>query len=289
MYSIEYCSQNKAILFLEDSMNTGPLSQGIANLQAQLARIKSLNGLPSDIQDIQSEIVSQLNQIISVIQNIQSTSLDFAGNAKSQLNSALTAVNNNDLSNALGILQKTQNQADNVKATINRDADQIQSTFSQFNGYTQTLGSQITSLNAQLSSLQSQLASKRSEAASAKNKELYLIALGPFGLVGLAAAMALYEEMEKSVHKLERSAYDVANKLATVRAAQQSVETLQSNFRSVIGNVSNLKNAGEFVSNDIAKNIGDVEAAEKSENVIIAKLFIQTSLSEVSTLSADAA
>lgn len=268
-------------------MSNGPLTQSINSLRALQAQINAISGLPADVHAIESRVVAAIDDAVPKIQQVQSATLGFAGTASSTLDSALAMVDT-DLSGALTALQSLQKEATATQGIVDARIDGVQSEVAALDGDVQTLVKKAVALDAQVSALQAQVASKKAEAAKAKKKELYLIALGPLGLIGLAAAIAVYEKLQSEVNDLDGQAATAAAQQRQVAAARTAVQTLDGDARRLVASLGNVRNALDFVSNDIARDIDNAKAAEKSGVTNIVKLFIQASISEVATLRSDA-
>lgn len=269
-------------------MDSGPLSQALTNLQSEKEKINALPGIPSDIQSIQVSTLALIDTIKTEIQSIQNPALNFTNSAKTQLNDVLAKIDSGDLAGALAITQGVNQQAQGLNSVVDQAISQIQSAFSQITEYVRTLDGKISTLKAQKNSLQAQLASKQAEANSAKKKELYLIALGPLGLIGLAAAITAYEIMQKGVNEIQNQVNSTARDLANVQNVTGIVGTLNSDFLQAMKNVSNIKNSLEFLSSDIANDIGDIQQAQQSGDNTSLKVFISASLTEVTAVESDA-
>lgn len=153
----------------------------------------------------------------------------------------------------------------------------------------QTLNTSVGNLGVQRSSLQAQIDSASSDAASAKKKELYLIALGPFGLVGLAVATGIYLKLQGTVDSLNRQADDLASQLSSVTATQTAVTNLSNGLQTGVSTLLTLKSAMDFMASDVGNLICDLDPArDPAASATVITVFTQTCLTEAATIQADA-
>jgi hypothetical protein len=270
-------------------MPNGPLSSLIASIQSEITVLSAVSGLPPDMQAIQADAIALFRTSVQQIATAQTLATGFAGPAMGTLDGVSAQVSANNIAGALSAIQTLQTQATETQDKILQIVQQTQSANSQANGWVATIATTQARLTAQKNSLQAQLDSKRSDADSAKKKELYLIALGPLGLVGLAVAMGIYSKLQSEVDDLNNQANDIANQLNTVTATGVSVGALQADLQSGVGAISSLRNAVEFVSTDVGNVIASLSASSDPKNSItVITLFVQTCRTELTTVLADA-
>jgi hypothetical protein len=104
-----------------------------------------------------------------------------------------------------------------------------------------TLSSQATTLNGQL------LTAKAEE--EAKKKDYYwLIALGPFGLIGLAIALPIYFKLKAEVDNYETQIGTLNAQISHLNAMRSACQFMGGEMQDLVTKVSGLKNAIDFMA-----------------------------------------
>ncbi|MEL6713049.1 MAG: hypothetical protein AAFP86_04705, partial [Planctomycetota bacterium] len=194
---------------------TGPLSQALANAQSAEKEIKAIPGLPAAAAHVQQEAVAQIDGIVPVVQGCRTSVGNFAENNAKKLEAAITALGaSTPLSSVVASLSQIQSEAKTLDANTSATATRVTGTNAKIQALQQPLAQIENSLRVRASQLSAQAATKRDEADAAHKKYLYLLALGPFGLVGLAAALTAYEILKSDADKLEASASALDHQVA---------------------------------------------------------------------------
>lgn len=267
--------------------STGLLTQAIVNLQGMSQHLAALGGLPDNARGIETSIVNLLQGEIPKVKNVQSTVQGFVSASLPGLQQAKTDLDNgtNQEGVAAAITQVstsalTQKQTiDALNADINRTKASIVELL------THSLAPIEGQLNAQSITLTTQLQSAQQEADEIHSKELYFLALGVLGLIGLAAAGIAMAVQQSKVNGLLAQVSDLRAQVANLGMLKQSVNLVITDLGDVINQVSNVNNAVAFVAGDTAQIINDLKNADGSRT----KIYLLTTIGQLQTLGNDAA
>lgn len=268
---------------------SGHLSQAVANLEVAEHQIEALSGLPPTAMQIQEESSTAILATISQITTMQKTVSSFVEIAIPELNDIETMVSGNKpLPQIKDAIANVQKEASTLKSCVDGISAQIEAVYRQVLGYFDQLAVIESDLTAQMTTLQGQLANAQSEEKATKNKYYYLIALGPFGLVGLAAALALYLKWQSDVNHYESQISYLNAQINSFNVMKSICQLLGNDFQGVVSKISGVTNSVDFLVSDILAINSDLDS-EDSENVLLfIGIKINAAITEVTTLGVDA-
>ena len=230
--------------------------------------------------------MTNISQLISQIQSLQGPVANFVSQATGQLNDIESQLKcSKSLDDVKKAVDVVCGEASKLKNSITRVAGAIQATITTTEGYFNKLVAVQNDLTQQRTSLQGRLGNARSHESAAKKKYYYLIALGPFGLAGLAAALALYLSLKKQVDGYESQVGSLNSQIGAINAIKAATDQLSSNFVTVISSVSGVKNSVSFLSNDVLAIKSDLGSGDAR---IVIEIALRAALTEVKTLGIDA-
>ena len=264
----------------------GVLTQSVGNLNQSTEQIKTIVNIPQAAQVIKTQSLTNISQLISQIQSLQGPVANFVTQATGQLNDIESQLKSSkSLDDVKKAVDVVSGEASKLKNSITRVAGAIQATITTTEGYFNKLVAVQNDLTQQRTSLQGRLGNARSHESAAKKKYYYLIALGPFGLAGLAAALALYLSLKKQVDEYESQVGSLNSQIGAINAIKAATDQLSSNFVTVISSVSGVKNSVSFLSNDVLAIKSDLGSGEAR---IVIEIALMAALTEVKTLGIDA-
>ena len=264
----------------------GILTQSVANLNAAADQIKTIVNIPSEAQVIKNDSLANISQLVTQIQSLQGTVSVFVNQATPQLNAIETQLKSNqpmdEIKTAVDVVC---GEANTLNTSVIRVIASIQSTITIIEGNFNQLDAVQKDLTNQMTQLQGQLGDAQSRESAAEKKYWYLLALGPFGLVGLAAALALYLSIKNEVDGYQKEINGLNSQIAALNSMKVSTGQLSASFQTVITSVSGVKNSVSFLSNDILEIQTDLSLGD-SRTVI--EIAVTAALNEVNTLGIDA-
>ena len=179
-------------LLLKDSKRfrsaakAGVLSQTVVNLNNAEVKIRNIAYLPSAVQNIRSESLTNIPKIISQIHTLLDAVRSFINSAIPQLNDIETMLRSNQsLENIKTAVESLRREASVLSTSPNQVLEAIQGPIDTINGYFSQLATIQASMTEQRMELQGQLGNSKSQESAAKQKYYYLLTLGTFGLFGL--------------------------------------------------------------------------------------------------------
>lgn len=265
---------------------SGYLSQTVANLVAAEKQISALSGLPTAAQKIQAESAATISPAISQIQAMQKTVTGFVQQSTSELNKIETMVSGNQpLPTIKAAMVNVQNEASVLQSNVNGATTQIKTTSSKVLGYFGQLTTIESDLTAQMTTLQGQLGNAQSEEDAAKKRYYYLLALGPFGLAGLAVALGLYLKWKSDVNDYESEVSSLNKQINLFKTMKSACQLLGTDFQMVVTKITGVKNSVDFLVSDILTIESDLDSGSA---LPIIEIKIKAAITEVTTLGVDA-
>lgn len=261
----------------------GILSQAMANVVLAEQHVQALGGLSPDAINIQSQMVASIGNIMPEIEQLQKIVLLYVDNAQRQIDEIENLLSD-DVPLEVVIAQLQEDSSD-VKVDVDSLTIKIVSVVDQVYGFANQLATVQSQLKLQIATLQSQLSGARGVEESNHKRYLYLLALGPFGLPGLATALGLYFKWKSDADNLEAQVN--AGNLQVSRLEMMTVATNQliDDFHDLGSKTTNMKNTIDFLANDIVTIITD---AEQKDDRSVIELYIKAALCQVLTLKSDA-
>lgn len=264
----------------------GVLSQALANLAAAEQQITNLTGLPPAAVQLQTESAATIAPTIAHIQAMQTEVNTFVQDATSQLEQVETMIaGNQPLAMMQPPLKNVQTDALELQALMSSMVTEIKATSSQVLGYLSQLTTIESDLTAQMTSLQGQLGDAQSSEEATKKKYYWLIALGPLGLAGLAAALALYKKWKSEVNDYESQISALNAQINSFNGMKSACQLMGSDFQGMITKLTGIQNSVGFLTSDILNIEDDVEIAA---DLFTIGLVVKAASTEITTLGVDA-
>ena len=265
---------------------SGTLSQSLDNLIATDSRIRAISNLPAGAVTIQNETVANTSSITSQIRSLQGHVGSYVNSALPQLNTIETMLTNKEPFDKIKAAVKSlQKETGSLSTNSNQVLSSIQNTMTITNSYFNQLNLIQASLTAQRTNLEAQLLNAQSREEAAKKKYYWLIALGPFGLIGLAAALAAYLAIKSEVDGYKDQVNSLNSQISSLNSISAATDDLSTNIGDVVSKASSVNNAVSFVANDVLNIENDLGSGD---DPTIVKLLVATSITEVNTLKVDA-
>jgi hypothetical protein len=265
---------------------SGYLSQALANLAAAERQITNLLGLPPAARPIQADSSAVIGPMITQVQTLQKTVADFVRIATSQLNGAETLIaGNQPLAAIKAAMATVRGEADTLKSKVDGLSSQISAASSRILGYFNQLATVESALASEMGILRGQLGTAQGEESAAKSKYYWLIALGPFGLIGLAVALGLYLKWQSDVNGYESQIAALNGQISALVAMKSTCQQLGTDFQGVVTKISGIRNSGDFLASDILTINTDLDAGSA---LSVIGIMVKAAITQVTTLGVDA-
>ncbi len=265
---------------------SGYLSQAVTNLIAAEQQITALSGLPPAAQEIQSQSSVVISQMTPQIQTLQKAVSSFVQSAIPQLNSIETMVSGGQpLPQIKAAMANVQNEATALKSSVDGTSGQINAASSQVLGYFGQLATIESGLTQQMTTLQGQLGDAQGEEDAAQKRYYYLLALGPFGLVGLAVALGLYLKWKSDVNDYQSQISSLNTQINSLSAMNLACQQMGNNFQGVVAKISGVRNSVDFLASDILTIESDLDSGSA---LPVIGIMVNAAITEVTTLGVDA-
>lgn len=261
----------------------GTLTTALNTAKTTLGQFTAIPSLPPQAQAIQNQVAAGMNPLLTATPPFQTALLGYLQQAIPQLQSVLSQLKGGadpagvrqTLTAITGNFAAFGQQAAPIVADAGNARNVISQAESDTAGVEQQLQGQIASINGQIGAAQS-------EEDAAKKRYYWLLALGPFGLAGLAAALALYLKWKSDISDLQDKINGLNAQIGPIQAMIAACKTLASAAGQLVSAIDGLQNAIDAVGDDCAEIVANLSNASELE------LFINATIGVMQTLEADA-
>lgn len=263
----------------------GLLSQAATSLANYINQASSIQNLPQQAQQVQSLINSLFSNILAEIPSYQSAVLAYIASAQTQLSNAVISLANGEpvssvageVSNVITAMTPLQIQATSLLNTVTTSNSQLTPQFTSLANIEGTLNGQIASFQGQIGNAQGQM-------EAARKRYYWLLALGPFGLPGLAAALALYLAWSGEVSALQDQINSLNGQINSLQGMIGACQSLSSSAASVLAAVTGVKNTIDNLVSDFNNIQNDLQSGSNPQ---VLELYLKTATAELAILESD--
>lgn len=265
----------------------GLLTQTLANLLAAQQQIAALGGRPSAAQPIEAACTGLILPMLAQTRALQQTVAAFVQTATPQLAQVQAMLSAQaPLPQIKAAMSSLQQQARQPQGTANATASTLTGQTAQLMGYFKQLAGAEAQLQGQVTALQGQLGEAQSELDAAQKRYYYLLALGPFGLVGLAVALGLYLKWKSDVGDLQGQVAGLNGQIGGLNGMKAACQQLGTDCQNLAGSIAGVRNAVNFLASDLLEVSHDLDAGDA---MVVIALMATAASTELATLGMDAA
>lgn len=266
--------------------NNGLLSQIVDNIIIYKAQVASIQNLPQSAQALQSQTIVLFSQDIDNIRLMQQDVLSYTTRSLPLLNSALDELQDGDNISALTIIKTVNSEAQQLKITVNDLSISVINTKPQLIDFSNTLVSINQVMQNQIIELQQQAANAQTQMDQANKDKYYWLLLGPLGLAGVAAAVAMFIVWNNKANDIKSKLCAMNAQIIALQTFISNTSALISDFSIAISQISNVLNAINFLSSDIQNVVVDLNKSGSGSSSAIA--YLNAAISEIQTVITDA-
>ena len=265
---------------------SGILSQSTKNLEDCINQITSIFNLPQDAIAVQSEISALLLGVKNNTLVYQKGMFSCISEAAVELKNVSDGVSNGKtpFDIATTTIADAMSKAEEIKKSTDEQRDVITTGRDKMNKFVSQLSAIENRLNSQIPALQSQLSNANSQLAVAQKRYYWLLALGPFGLPGIAAAAVLCSKWKSEAASLLNQINSLNNQIASHKSMFDACKTFMSNSNNIWNVFSGIENDIDIIIstyNNVQENL------KSSQDMNLLKLFLTASVPETLTLQND--
>ena len=271
-------------------MPTGPnnfISQALLNLTAVERELAATGELPSAAETIRTEAAASIGEVLPAIKGAQSAAQTFAATATPLLAGALSALDGSEPAGARGPIGEVQTSANALGTAVSGADTSLQTSKSVVDRIVQALSAVDSTLAAEIASTNAELHNDQQEVDSLNKTKLYWLALGPFGLLGLAAVIAELVIAGEKVAGIEATMASLTAQVARFAKVKADVELLSGDLAGLLAALQALSNAVDLLTGDISALLADLQGT--NANVSAAKAYVLTAQSELATIATETA
>lgn len=179
-------------------------------------------------------------------------------------------------------MAEVQSEASTLKSNVDGISGQINAASSQVFGYFGQLAQIESDLTTQMTTLRGQLDDAEIEEQAVHKRYLYLLLLGPFGLVGLAVALGLYYKWRGEANGYASQVSSLNAQIHSFNAMKGACQLMGSDLRGVVTKIAGVNNSVAILDGDIVNIESDLG------NLALMTIYVQAAITEVTTLGIDA-
>lgn len=211
----------------------------------------------------------------------------FTAQALPRLNDILAALTNDQpIADIKAAMAAVLGETASLDRAVTAVTAQSQSVSNLIFGDLNQLAAIGAGLSSQAAGLQGRLGDARGQEAAAQKRYYYLIALGPLGLVGLAAALALYLQLKSDINGIESTISNLKAQINALAAMQSACSALSADFQGVITRTANVRNVTDLLADAIRQMNNDLNIG--SDRVTL-EIVVRAATAEVTSLGIDLA
>jgi len=266
----------------------GRLSQTLENLNMSEQHLLAIPNLPSEVDDIKKETSALVKNTIAEVKQVQALVPKFAEEAQTLLDRALKAVEQSEsASGAAVVLSDLDNQAKSLQDEVAKLSSKLRANHESFTAFSARNAQISADLNRQKTELAGKLEAAKNQKAAAQKKYYYLLALGPFGLAGLATALGLYLDWSSKVNDIEAEQNRLHAKIVRIESMEAAMNQLKSDVEVLSTSLLSVKNSVDMVCADIQTIKDDIHNSDVPSSVLT--VHINAAKTQVDVLKMDAA
>lgn len=268
-------------------MNTGYFTLAIQHISNHKNDLITINGLSSETAAIHKEAIKLLTANIVYMNSLQE---NLQANTKSmltKLQAAIKFMNQNNREACIKEVYKTNEIALLLDEELN-DAIaytlEIKSGVIKFSQQTDKVLSQLEKQHQQLL-VEEQKAKDKVD--KYKKERYYFLALGPFGLAGLATATGLFTSWTTKANNASKKGKNKRNEINQVKKFKSDILELQESYGFSMEVLTNVKNVLVFLTGDINNVINNIE--NSNEEATILALYLNASIKQLEIMQLEIA
>lgn len=262
---------------------SGILSDSLSKLESGRDRFAAIKNLPPDAVAIQDSIISMIAQVLLAALTLQQGTSQYAQAAKVKLDDIQTRLTktSESLTSIKVDMDKVKDSTDVQRGYVEDSCETVQkyskSMLEEFN----KIYGIINDLTLQLNKATSERDAAKGKEAAAKKRYYYLLALGPFGVAGLAAALALYKKWSSQVRDYEDEVNSLNRRIASLNTMRSSCDDLRSMDGTLSADLSSVQDVLELLGADML--IIDEDLGSEQPRVVVS-MKVMAAISEIANL-----
>ncbi len=267
-------------------MEKGYVSVVIANLKAHQEDLKIVTGLTKDVEHIKKEALATLKQSTEALQALQQDLQKGAQTTQNHLQEALQLLKTHKAESEAHI-EAAHQQALQSDKCLDQELKENKKAQTLFFNYQKQLHEEVLVLEKENAKLKVEAQKAKDQAEKYKKEKYYFLALGPFGLAGLATATALFATWSDKANKAKKAAARSNATLKQHYIFQENIKELQDGFGGSIDALSGVKNTFGFLIGSFNNLIENTNGTQQDTTVM--SLFLNAAIHEANVLLLDLA
>lgn len=267
-------------------MSTGYFSHTLQNLSDYKNDLESIKGLSAKASEIKKDAVALIAANSTYMNHLQNELQASCKLMLSDLQKALTVVNDNNIK-GINLIKDTNKRAMEFNKKTEDAIVYNGNLKTKALGFSNELHLVLAELENKVHKLSAEEQKAKDKADKYKKEKYYFLALGPFGVAGLATATSLFATWNSKAKKASDKVNKVRREIAQVRKFQSQLNELQESFAISIELISNSKNALVLLTGDINTILSNSTVSGLTNEVLI--VYLKASITQLEIIQTDIA
>lgn len=267
------------------SDTNGTVSHIIGNMTMNNEQLRRMGAsLPPGVNVTQP--YAAIAQDVQALKDMQEKTLQFCRAAAQYLGvDAVRETEARNFDEAVRAVRKAGEAAEPVKSAVETSLAAVQAGSVRLTLLAETLNAARDVVQVQRNAAQAAYEEAKSNVDKFTKEKYYYLALGPFGVAGLAAAIAMLDTWNAKLNTVAAQANALQQDLNTIAAYTREVQGLQMEYSRAQRQVSYIRNDVGVITTDLQRAIDDLGKASPSG---FSAFYLSAARSSVQALEMDA-
>ncbi len=261
---------------------TGILSQILVAIDNLVANVNQISNLTPEGAAIRQSVVDVIQGLLTNVRTMQSSGIQLADNGISILEGVIVLIDKQpQLSDEALLIEVEQVYASALQVQEEAKSLNIGATQTRLGELSGQSSAIAADLNARVAALEANIRDAERRKADAEKDRLKWLALGPFGLIGLAIAIGMIVSIGKEIDSLRNQANSDRLKLGETQTLLHATQQLVGQAQELVGQVGYLRNDIDIIVAELDNTMKNLAKGGDRNSI---KLFILTTIESLRRL-----
>ncbi len=262
---------------------SGVLSQILVAIQNLVANVNQVSNLTPEGAAIRQSVVDVINNgLLTKVRTMQSSGIQLTDNGIAILEGVIVLIDTQpQLSDEALLIEIEQVYTSALKVqeeAKSLDIGAAQARLGELSGQSSAIASD---LNARVAALEANIRDAERRRADEEKNRLKWLALGPFGLVGLAIAIGMIVSIGNEIDNLRNQANSDRAKLGETQMLLHATQQLVGQAQELVGQVGYLRNDIDIIVSELDNTMKNLAKGTDRNSI---KLFISATIESLRRL-----
>jgi len=264
-----------SLVAIDSSTKVNNMSEVIAQFASDGRKVLSIGGLPTTAATDRHHISNLITVIPGHIKQFQGHATAFSQKAMVLVNNALSTIQKPIVSDKMftqalmGYLSALESLYKTMDSDCISAANELATYQEEMAGVVRSNSTELINLTKHRSALEAELHDVKHALDKAKKTQLAMIALGPFGLVGLSAAIAVVVTTQKKMNDIIKKGRSFENQLSMFKRYMTNLNSFQNSLRALILQTSKLQNDISILTGQLLTIQNDTQKRVEPKSMVL--------------------